>query len=84
MFASSALAGGSETVVLEVKNMTCPTCAFTIRAALNADPGVTTSKVDSEAATVTVVYDPDRTTVPRIAKAITDAGFPARAKQNGR
>jgi mercuric ion binding protein len=42
-------------------------------------PGVTAKRVDSRRATVTVSFDSERTNPAAIAKAITDAGFPATA-----
>ena len=46
-------------------------------------PGVTDKQVDAKAATVTVTFDPERTSIPVVARAITDAGFPAKARANG-
>ncbi|MBU0789724.1 MAG: heavy-metal-associated domain-containing protein, partial [Gammaproteobacteria bacterium] len=67
-------------VVLQVENMTCPACSITIEKALDKVPGVTARRVDTQAATVTVAFDAERTNAAAIAKAITDAGFPATAK----
>jgi periplasmic mercuric ion binding protein len=71
-------------VILDVQNMTCPACSITIEKALDRVPGVTYTKVDTKAGTVVVRFDPERTTVPELARAITDAGFPARQKNDGR
>ena len=78
-----ALAATPKQVVLNVKNMTCPACSITIEKALDKVPGVSKAQVDTKAATVTVDFDADRTNVPVIARAITEAGFPAKAKANG-
>lgn len=64
------------TAVLHAANMTCPTCSITIEKALSRVPGVTGTKVDLKAATVTVTFDADRTTRPVLARTITEAGFP--------
>ena len=64
-------------VVLNVANMTCPSCRVTIEKALGRVPGVTSTTVDTKAGTVTVGFDADRTTVPVLTRTITDAGFPA-------
>ena len=37
----AALAGNSQTVVLDVENMTCPVCPITVKKALEKVPGVT-------------------------------------------
>lgn len=67
-------------VALHVENMTCPACSITIEKALDKVPGVTARRVDTQAATVTVTFDAERTSTAAVAKAITDAGFPATAK----
>ncbi|AWT14849.1 MULTISPECIES: heavy-metal-associated domain-containing protein [Stenotrophomonas] len=75
-----AWAATPKQVVLQVKNMTCPACSITIEKALDNVPGVTARRVDTQGATVTVTFDAERTDAAAIAKAITDAGFPATAK----
>ena len=75
-----AWAATPKQVVLQVKNMTCPACSITIEKALDKVPGVTAKRVDPQAATVTVAFDAERTNTAAIAKAITDAGFPATTK----
>lgn len=75
-----ALAASPKQVVLQVKNMTCPACSITIEKALDTVPGITAKRIDTQAATVTVTFDTERTNATTIAKAITDAGFPATAK----
>ena len=80
-----AWAATPKQVVLQVENMTCPACSITIEKALDTVPGVTAKRIDTRAATVTVAFDAERTNAAAIAKAITDAGFPAtaKAKANG-
>ena len=80
---SVAFAATPKTAVLDVKNMTCPACSITIKKALDKVPGVSNAQVDTNAAAVTVSFDAERTTVPAIARAITEAGFPAKARANG-
>lgn len=70
-------------VVLDVSNMTCPACSITIEKALDRVAGVAQTRVDTKAGTVTVSFDPARTTVPIVAHAISDAGFPAKPRSNG-
>ena len=78
-----AWAATPKQVVLQVENMTCPECNITIEKALDAVPGVTTKRIDAKAATVSVGFDAERTNVAAIAKAITNAGFPAKVSANG-
>ena len=74
------LASTPKEVALHVENMTCPACSITIEKALDKVPGVTSRRVDTQTATVTVTFDAGRTNTATIAKAITDASFPATAK----
>ncbi|WP_334180367.1 heavy-metal-associated domain-containing protein [Pseudoxanthomonas sp.] len=75
-----ASAATPQQVILHVENLTCPACSITIEKALEKVPGVTATHVDTRAGTVSVTYDAKRTDSAAIAKAITDAGFPATAK----
>lgn len=77
-----AWAATPKQVVLQVENMTCPACSITIERALDKVAGVTAKRIDTQAAIVTVTFDAERTNVNAIAKAITDAGFPATGKVN--
>lgn len=79
--AGVAFATSSQQVVLVVENFTCPTCSITIRKALDRVPGVTDRRIDADTATVTVSFDAERTDAETIAKAISEAGFPATVRQ---
>lgn len=70
-------------VILDVKNMTCPACSITIEKALGHVDGVTQTQIDTKAGIVTVSFDPDRTSAPAVARAVTDAGFPATPRASG-
>jgi mercuric transport protein len=83
LWTSLALAATPQTVVLQVKNMTCPACSITIEKALEKVPGVSRQRIDTAAGTVAVTFDAERTSVPEVANAITNAGFPAKAKATG-
>lgn len=75
--AGLAFASTPRQIVLVVENFTCPTCSITIRKALDRVPGVTDRRIDADTATVTVSFDSERTDAEAIAKAISEAGFPA-------
>lgn len=80
----SALAAAPATVVvLDAENITCPACAITIRKALEKVPGVTDTKVDTREESVTVTFDSNQTDTSAIARAVTEAGFPAKARTAG-
>lgn len=73
--AAEAAAG---TVTLAVENMTCAACPITVRKALEKVPGVAKAKVDLDARTATVTFDPAKTGVEALMKATTDAGYPSK------
>lgn len=73
----AALAGDSQTVVLDVHKMTCSLCSITVQKALEKLPGVAGAKIDYEKKTATVRFDPEKVSPAALAKATTDAGFPA-------
>jgi len=77
----AALAAASQTVVLDVQNMTCELCPITVRKALNKVPGVAAVKVDPGTRTATVNFDPDKADVATLVKATTNAGYPASARK---
>jgi periplasmic mercuric ion binding protein len=77
---SAAWAVSPLRVILHVENMTCPACSITIEKALDKVHGVTATQVDTRAGTVTVTFDAKVADAAEIAKAITDAGFPATVK----
>ncbi len=81
--AGLAAAAAPKRVVLDVQNVTCAACSITIGRALDKVPGVQSKQVDAQAATVTVVFDPSRTSVSALSRAITEAGFPAKARADG-
>jgi len=82
--AGLAAATAPKTIVLDVQNMTCAACSITIGKALDKVPGVQSKQIDADAATVTVVFDPGKTSVTAVSRAVTDAGFPAKARLDGR
>lgn len=79
--ASAALAAEPTSVVLEVAGMTCSLCPVTVRKALERVPGVFEARVDFEAKRAQARFDAGKTTPDALAKAVSDAGFPATVKQ---
>jgi len=76
----------SETVTVKeltqtfaIENMYCALCPVTVRKAMEGVAGVKSVKVDFEAKTAAVVYNPSAATVAAIAAASTNVGYPAKA-----
>lgn len=76
-FAASALAGEPRRVVLDVPGMNCPLCPISVTKALERVPGVIAAKADLATKTAEATFDPERTSQQALAKAVTDAGYPA-------
>lgn len=73
----SAIAA-ERTVTLAVDNMTCSTCPFTVKKALNQVPGVESATVEYEEKTATVTFEDTEARVEDLTGATTNAGYPSR------
>ena len=67
----------SQSVILDMQNMTCALCKFTIKKALQGVEGVEKANVDYESKTASVTFNPQKTSVDALIKATTAAGYPA-------
>ena len=76
-----AFAAAERTVTLAVDHMTCATCPFVVRKALQQVDGVDTVRVDYESKTATVAFDPEIASVSDITAATTRAGYPSKPKE---
>ncbi len=71
----------SQSVTLDMQNMTCPMCKFTIKKALQGVDGVQQANVDYDSKTATVTFDPKKTSIDALIKATTNAGYSATVHQ---
>jgi mercuric ion binding protein len=67
----------SQSVVLDVQNMTCAMCPITIRKALQGVDGVQSAKVDFASKTANVIFNPKKTNIETLIKTTTNVGYPA-------
>ena len=67
-----------QSVVFAIENMTCALCPVTVKKSMSKVDGVQSVKVDFEAKTATVRFDPARTSLAAIAAASTNVGYPAK------
>jgi mercuric ion binding protein len=72
-----AFGAATQTVVLDVQNMTCVLCPITVKKSLEQVPGVASAKIDLDKKTATVQFDPDQAAPAILIKATTNAGFPS-------
>jgi mercuric ion binding protein len=75
--ASAAFAAEPARVTLDVPSMNCSLCPITVSGVLRKQPGVQEVKADLDSKSAQVVYDPALTTPERLARAVSDAGYPA-------
>lgn len=78
--ASSAAFAAEKTVTLAVQHMTCAACPRTVKASLQAVPGVINVVVSAEEKTAVVTFDDGKAEVNALVKATTDAGYPSAPK----
>lgn len=75
--AAIVAAATERTETFAIENMTCALCPITVKTAMEHVDGVKSVKVNFDAKTATVVYDPSIATAEAIARASTNAGYPA-------
>ena len=68
---------GGQKITFAIEKMTCAACPITVRKAMERVDGVKSVKVDFEAKTATVLFDPSIATPDQIGTASTNAGYPA-------
>jgi mercuric ion binding protein len=80
LLASPTAFAGEKTVTLEVRNMYCAACPHTVKASLEAVPGVAKAVVSYEDKTAIVTYDDVKTNVKALTTATANAGYPSAPK----
>jgi periplasmic mercuric ion binding protein len=77
---SPAALAAERSVTLAVQNMYCAACPHTVKASLQAVPGVKAVSVSYEDKTAVVTFDDAKTNVQALTTATTNAGYPASPK----
>ncbi|MCA6120188.1 mercury resistance system periplasmic binding protein MerP [Bradyrhizobium sp. WSM 1738] len=80
LFASSAALAAEKTITLAVQNMYCAACPHTVKASLEAVPGVTKVAVSYKDKTAIVTFDDAKTGVDALTTASTNAVYPSAPK----
>ena len=78
--AASTAFAAERTITLAVQNMYCAACPHTVKASLEAVPGVANVAVSYKDKTAIVIYDDSRVDVKALTAATTDAGYPSAPK----
>ncbi len=77
LLASSTAFAAERTVTLAVQNMYCAACPHTVKASLQAVPGVAKVAVSFKDKTAIVTYDDGKADVKALTAATTNAGYPS-------
>lgn len=77
---SSAFAGESRAVVLDLQGLQCYACIQAVKRALQGVPGVQEALVDMNKKTATVKFDSTKTDPQALIKATAQAGFPSKVR----
>jgi periplasmic mercuric ion binding protein len=80
LLTSSSVFAAEQTVTLAVENMYCAACPHTVKASLQAVPGVKQAVVSYKDKTAIVTYDDAKTDVKALTAATTNAGYPSTPK----
>jgi mercuric ion binding protein len=80
LFASATALAAERTVTLAVENMYCAACPHTVKASLEAVPGVAKVAVSQKDKTAIVTFDDAKTSVNALTAATTNAGYPSGPK----
>jgi mercuric ion binding protein len=75
--AGTVVAGETARVMLEVPSMNCSLCPIAVSTVLRKQPGVRKATADLATKSAQVDYDPAMTSPARLARAVSDAGYPA-------
>jgi len=77
LLGSSSAFAGEQIVTLAVKNMYCAACPQTVKASLQAVPGVKQAVVSYKDKTAVVTYDDAKADIQALIAATTNAGYPS-------
>ena len=77
---ASAAFAAERTITLAVQNMYCAACPHTVKASLEAVPGVAKVAVSYKDKTAIVIYDDSAADVKALTAATTNAGYPSAPK----
>jgi mercuric ion binding protein len=77
---SSTAFAAERTVTLAVQKMYCAACPHTVKASLEAVPGVVKTVVSYKDKTAVVTYDDSKADVKALVTATTNAGYPSAPK----
>lgn len=81
VLAGAACAAEPARVTLDVPSMNCSLCPISVRKALERVPGVMRAKADLDTKSAEAVYDTGKVLPEALARAVSDAGYPASVRK---
>jgi copper chaperone CopZ len=72
---------GFEKVVLDIENMTCPSCTLTVSSSLTRLDGVREARVTLTPPTAVVIFDKARISAKELVAATTSVGYPSTVRR---
>lgn len=78
LLVTSAVLAAAKTIILNIDNMSCASCAPIVKKSLERVSGVTKVAVSEQLDTATVTYDDAKANIEALIAATTNAGYPSR------
>ena len=80
LLAAPSAFAAQRVATLDVTGMNCAACPITVKKSLTKVAGVIRAEVSYEKRQATVTFDDTQTTLDKLTRATTDAGYPSTAK----
>ena len=80
LLVAPAVFAAQKTVTLDVTGMNCAACPITVKKSLTKVAGVSRADVNYEKRQAVVTFDDAQTTLDKLTRATTDAGYPSTTK----
>lgn len=81
LLSTSAVAAETRSATLAISGMDCASCPITIKQVLKKEPGVSEVSIDLKLRVAMVKFDPDKTQPEKLAKAVSEYGYPTTVKK---
>ena len=81
LLSASAIAAETRSATLTISGMDCASCPISIKQILKKTPGVSEVTVDLKLRVAVVQFDPDKTGPEKLAKAVSEYGYPTTVKK---
>ena len=81
LLSTSAVAAETRSATLAIGGMDCASCPITIKQVLKKEPGVSEVSIDLKLRVAMVKFDPDKTQPEKLAKAVSEYGYPTTVKK---